>query len=1444
MALVTVQRSPTPSSTSSPCVSEADSGEEERRSQPRSISESFLTVKGAALFLPRGNGSTAPRLNHRRNKHAGDLQQHLQAMFTLLRPEDNIRLAVRLESAYLDLTRYMVVVSTNGRQDTEESIVLGMDFFKDSSTCTMGLVLPLWSDTLIHLDGDGGFSVSTVNRIHIFKPVSVQAMWSALQSLHKACEIARTHNYYPGSLYLTWISYYESRINSNQSFVNEWNAMQDVQSHRSDSPVLFTDVPTERVLAERLIKTKLREIMMQKDLENVTSKEIRTELEMQMVCNLREFKEYIDNEMIVILRQMDNPTEIFEHVYLGSEWNASNLEDLQNRGIRYILNITREIDNFFPGIFEYHNIRVYDEEATDLLAYWNDTYKFISKAKKNGSKCLVHCKMGISRSASTVIAYAMKEYGWNLDKAYSYVKEKRTVTKPNISFMRQLEEYQGILLASKQRHNKLWRSHSDSDLSDHRERINKSTVDRNRRDSTSTTEMPTDPLAEHLYHPQFLDDLDAILPGAHEEKIELNSGINSENEIPSKYNPDDLHNGISSATMPVAVTSDTKSFAGCSSDTFPLQDCHSDKPAEALSQHELSSSPEHPMVLTDLEVDELKKDAVSLNLDGSSVPLLEIAPQLGDHIASPESASPVSSPNADAGICSLSTDRIDFFSAREKFIELSQENGARVQLHSKTEELGGGKYSATKVAAQETFEKEQQVKNGQGQISVDNLAHARDKCMDNTDAKSNKGNLVSKSSSKKSSLTRSQSLNVISVKEIVTEIESSQSSGLCQSKTESVATNQIQMLKRNTVHELPADFHWSSENGNTAKTLCANDSLVAENDNASDLNKAEDNGCHQVHLIAKSYEENQETAFEESAQDGSIGHKQVPKWCSGSVKRATKEFEERLKQEQEHQSPVITLAIRKNSRIDGATASEFVTTNESEDVSPELFLFEDEDKERIAEDQRLLFELSVPQNQEPASNSQSDVMEHPLQSKLDLIQAEPGSLSTVEHRIVHSFETSEGLDSYTQLPKTIEIIEYTHVFKPPTSQGDNGTFGLTGEEKITVEDESPGKENEAIIQSADDPDILEVPITDIPWQPNLLPLLDAAGLAPNNKEEIEEITFTIGSPSDEVDDSLSDCEIALFISDTTHLPKKGLEYQTHVLHLEGVTESSTDTDAEIPDKETIYSGLQEAGARITSLQRAGDGCITLLSHEDLELSFNRFDERIQEMKEMLNFSNLNHHLSHDTSNDRINLLSSSLDIGNQRSKEIEAKIRQAGLTTPSQMKRSASIAKLGYLELSRDDLFKKGLDSSETCQAISDSVQDTPWTLQNTSELRAEYAVEDEPRKKKCVSISLLQQDSPPTVCFAEQLKTSESIVQSKPVEKPLIQYAKAVESSQQSPLASAEKNLPQIKPSSPSDTEAPCPTPLIAVAPRQHHHRNHPLKQLKMTNEKKQTTNPLYNTM
>lgn len=131
--------------------------------------------------------------------------------------------------------------------------------------------------------------------------------------------------------------------------------------------------------------------------------------------------------------------------------------------VGHILNVTREIDNFFPGTFDYLNVRVYDDEKTDLLKHWDDTYKYITKAKENGSKVLVHCKMGVSRSASVVIAYAMKAYNWDFGKAFEHVKEKRTCIKPNSSFLIQLETYQGMLDAMKNKE-KLLRSKSETNL--------------------------------------------------------------------------------------------------------------------------------------------------------------------------------------------------------------------------------------------------------------------------------------------------------------------------------------------------------------------------------------------------------------------------------------------------------------------------------------------------------------------------------------------------------------------------------------------------------------------------------------------------------------------------------------------------------------------------------------------------------------------------------------------------------------------------------------------------------------------------------------------------------------------------------------------------------------------------------------------------------------------
>uniref|UniRef100_W5MNQ2 protein-serine/threonine phosphatase n=1 Tax=Lepisosteus oculatus TaxID=7918 RepID=W5MNQ2_LEPOC len=425
--------------------------------------ESFALVKGAVLLLDEGEepDDEITRLSRPcpTGGRSGAQQRHLEAMIALLRPEDKLKLAVQLESVSPVRVRYLLVVSTLSRKC--ENLLLGMDFLKtDSDDCTIGLVLPIWSDTQVYLDGDGGFSVVSAEETRIFKPVSIQTMWSVLQALHRCCESAVIGSVIPGSG-LDWAQHYRMRLGSDRHCIHEWNAMTDLESVRRDyCREGDRSVGADRAMMERRIKSQLREIMWKEDLENITSKQVRCALEQCLGVDMKDYKEFIDNEMMVTMAQMDKPSRIFDYLYLGSEWNAANFEELQKNGVGYILNVTREIDNFFPETFTYLNIRVYDVETTDLLSHWNNTYHFIHRARIAGSRVLVHCKMGVSRSASTVVAFVMKEYGWSLEDTLGHIRERRPIVQPNAGFLKQLATYSGILQASKQRHSALWRRKS------------------------------------------------------------------------------------------------------------------------------------------------------------------------------------------------------------------------------------------------------------------------------------------------------------------------------------------------------------------------------------------------------------------------------------------------------------------------------------------------------------------------------------------------------------------------------------------------------------------------------------------------------------------------------------------------------------------------------------------------------------------------------------------------------------------------------------------------------------------------------------------------------------------------------------------------------------------------------------------------------------------------
>ena len=326
----------------------------------------------------QSNNKTAVFSNN--NANPADIQQHLQSIFNLLRPEDTLKMAVRLESIHPGRIRYLVVITcqSDSKPGVEESCLLGIDC-KQKNETTIGLVLAILADTKITLDGDGGFSILVGFRYHIFKPISVQAMWSSLQTLHRAADEARNFNFYAEGSTHIWTSYYSDSILSDRSCLNEWNALDGLTSKRPPSPDLCTE-SRDQTKTKELIRSKLKEIMTSVDLDEVTSKFIRTRLEEDLGRKLTEYKSFIDEEMLLILGQMDTATEIFSYLYLGSEWNASNLEELKMKGVGKILNVTREIDNFYPGAFDYYNVRVYDDDSTEMLKHWDKTYRYIWKA--------------------------------------------------------------------------------------------------------------------------------------------------------------------------------------------------------------------------------------------------------------------------------------------------------------------------------------------------------------------------------------------------------------------------------------------------------------------------------------------------------------------------------------------------------------------------------------------------------------------------------------------------------------------------------------------------------------------------------------------------------------------------------------------------------------------------------------------------------------------------------------------------------------------------------------------------------------------------------------------------------------------------------------------------------------------------------------------------------
>ncbi|CCV02240.1 Putative dual specificity phosphatase 13 [Invertebrate iridescent virus 30] len=93
---------------------------------------------------------------------------------------------------------------------------------------------------------------------------------------------------------------------------------------------------------------------------------------------------------------------------------------------------------------KYLGITAVDSPNTNFLLYFDRIADFIHSCLIDRGKILVHCAMGISRSATCVIAYLIKYCNMDTTEAIKFLQQKRSIINPNNGFVSQLQKYHSL----------------------------------------------------------------------------------------------------------------------------------------------------------------------------------------------------------------------------------------------------------------------------------------------------------------------------------------------------------------------------------------------------------------------------------------------------------------------------------------------------------------------------------------------------------------------------------------------------------------------------------------------------------------------------------------------------------------------------------------------------------------------------------------------------------------------------------------------------------------------------------------------------------------------------------------------------------------------------------------------------------------------------------------
>ena len=139
------------------------------------------------------------------------------------------------------------------------------------------------------------------------------------------------------------------------------------------------------------------------------------------------------------------PTEILPGIYLGNAYNASNYRTIDKFNIKTIVNVSKELPNFFEKntSIQYFQIPIKDDSENHLSEFIRPAIDFLdlNGPYDENNSVLIHCYMGSSRSASIVLLYLIYKYQYSYSSALELLRARRPIVNINTNFLKDIYDF-------------------------------------------------------------------------------------------------------------------------------------------------------------------------------------------------------------------------------------------------------------------------------------------------------------------------------------------------------------------------------------------------------------------------------------------------------------------------------------------------------------------------------------------------------------------------------------------------------------------------------------------------------------------------------------------------------------------------------------------------------------------------------------------------------------------------------------------------------------------------------------------------------------------------------------------------------------------------------------------------------------------------------------------